>query len=101
MLRESKHIAALIDSGGDITLGHLADIGKCVARPPTVAVPGDGRAPKGRESRHLLQRLDAAVADAYENEHFADEINFPLLPAHQSHDVGSKPRSAFHPPADC
>ena len=31
----------------------------------------------GETLDELLQRLDAAIADAYENERFADEINRP------------------------
>ena len=26
----------------------------------------------------LLQRLDAAIVDAYKNDHFTDEINAPI-----------------------
>jgi hypothetical protein len=29
----------------------------------------------------LLSRLDAAILDAYENDHFADEVNEPTPPA--------------------
>jgi hypothetical protein len=36
----------------------------------------DAGAPKAKRSM-MLQRLDAAIADAYENDRFADEINRP------------------------
>lgn len=32
---------------------------------------------KGESLDALLRRLDAAIVDAYENEHFTDEINVP------------------------
>lgn len=74
MLDDLKNIAALIDSGGDITLGHLD--AKCVA------TAGDDSQclamlvrRKGERLDALLRRLDAAIADAYDNERFADEVN--------------------------
>jgi hypothetical protein len=36
---------------------------------------------KGESLEALLRRLDAAILDAYENEHFADEVNAPTPPA--------------------
>jgi hypothetical protein len=32
---------------------------------------------RGESLDALLRRLDAAIVDAYENEHFTDEINAP------------------------
>ena len=32
---------------------------------------------KGESLDALLRRLDAAIVDAYENDHFTDEINVP------------------------
>jgi hypothetical protein len=73
-----KNIAALVEGGGEITLGHLDAIGKCVA-----TATDDARClcmlvrRKGESLDALLRRLDAAIVDAYENEHFTDEINAP------------------------
>jgi len=82
VLSELKHIASLIESGGEITLGHLDAIDKCVA---TASDDSQCLAMlvrrKGESLDTLLRRLDAAVADAYENDHFADEINVPIPPS--------------------
>jgi hypothetical protein len=73
-----KNIAALVEGGGEITLGHLDAIGKCVA-----TATDDAQClamlvrRKGESFDALLRRLDAAIVDAYENEHFIDEINAP------------------------
>jgi hypothetical protein len=76
---ELKNIAALIDSGGEITLGHLDAIGKCVATATDDSQCLAMLVRRKRESLDaLLRRLDAAVADAYENDCFADEINAPI-----------------------
>jgi hypothetical protein len=76
------NITALVEGGGEITLGHLDDIGKCVA---TATDGGQCLAMlvrrKGESLEALLRRLDAAIVDAYENEHFADEVNAPAPPA--------------------
>jgi hypothetical protein len=73
-----KNIAALVEAGGEITLGHLDAIGKCVA---TASDDAQCLAMLVRRSGEpldtLLRRLDAAIADAYENGHFIDEINVP------------------------
>jgi hypothetical protein len=66
----------LVDSGGEITLGHLDAIGKCVA-----TATDDAQClamlvrRKGESLDALLRRLDAAIADAYENDRFTDEVN--------------------------
>jgi len=73
-----NNIAALVESGGEITLGHLGAIGKCVA-----TATGDAQClcmlvrRKGESLDALLRRLDAAIVDAYENDHFTDEVNAP------------------------
>jgi hypothetical protein len=73
------NIAALVESGGEITLGHLDAIGKCVA-----IACDDAQClamlvrRKGETLDSLLQRLDAAINDAYENERFIDEVNAPI-----------------------
>ncbi|MFL5336732.1 MAG: hypothetical protein ACJ8H8_27045 [Geminicoccaceae bacterium] len=70
------NIAALVEGGGEITLGHLDAIGKCVA-----TATDDAQClamlvrHKGESLDALLRRLDAAILDAYDNEHFTDEIN--------------------------
>jgi len=73
-----EYIAALVEGGGEITLGHLDAIGKCVATATDDAQCLAMLVRRKRESLDaLLQRLDAAIADAYQNEHFTDEINAP------------------------
>jgi hypothetical protein len=70
------NIAALVEGGGEITLGRLDAIGKCVA---TASDDAQCLAMlvqrKGETLEALLQRLDAAINDAYENELFIDEVN--------------------------
>jgi hypothetical protein len=81
------NITALVEEGGEITLGHLDAIGKCVA-----TATDDAQClamlvrRKGESLDALLRRLDAAIVDAYENEHFTDEVNAPIPP------VPRKPR---------
>ena len=76
MISTFTNITALVEGGGEITLGHLDAIGKCVA---TATDDTQCRAMlvrrEGESLDALLQRLDAAIFDAYENEHFTDEIN--------------------------
>jgi len=69
------NIEFLIDGNGDITIGRVGSI-RCVA----TAADEDQclamlvRRP-GESLPDLLRRLDAAIADAYENEKFTDEVN--------------------------
>lgn len=76
MISELSNIAALVDGGGEITLGRLDAIGKCVA---TASDDAQCLAMlvrrKGETLDALLLRLDAAIADAYENDRFIDEVN--------------------------
>ena len=78
MISTLKNIAALVEGGGEITLGHLDAIGTCVA-----TATDDAQClcmlvrHEGESLDALLRRLDAAIADAYENDHFTDEINAP------------------------
>ena len=72
------NIAALIDDGGQLTLGALHPI-KCVA------IANDDHnclAMLQRRSRktlqQLLERLDAAIELAWNNDEFTDEMNPPL-----------------------
>ena len=82
MISTLTNITALVEGGGEITLGHLDAIGKCVA-----TATDDAQClamlvrRKGESLDALLRRLDAAILDAYENDHFADEINVPTPPA--------------------
>lgn len=79
MISELSNIAALIEGGGEITLGHLDAISKCVA-----SASDEAQClallvrRKGESLDALLQRLDAAIADAYANERFVDEVNAPI-----------------------
>ena len=78
MISTLTNITALVEAGGEITLGHLDAIGKCIA-----TATDDAQClamlvrRKGESLDALLRRLDAAILDAYENEHFVDEINVP------------------------
>jgi hypothetical protein len=72
-----ENIESLIDGNGDITIGAVGSI-------PCVATAADHdqclamlvRRP-GESLLQLLQRLDAAIATAYDNEVFIDEVNAP------------------------
>jgi hypothetical protein len=76
-----KNIAALVEGGGEITLGHLDAIGKCVATATDEAQCLAMLVRRNGESLDaLLRRLDAAIIDAYENENFIDEVNAPTAP---------------------
>jgi hypothetical protein len=87
VISELSNIAALVEDGGEITLGQLEAIGKCVA---TACDEAQCLAMLVRHKDEsldaLLQRLDTAIADAYENDRFTDEVNAPIVP-------GSKRRS--------
>ena len=76
MFNELSHIARLIEAGGDITLGHLDAVNRCVA---TASDEAQCLAMlvrrQGESLDELLRRLDAAICDAYENERFIDEVN--------------------------
>jgi len=78
VISDLKNIVELIEGDGQITLGHVAPVRNCVATAPDEArclamlVRRDGET-----LDDLLQRLDAAIADAYEKDRFADEINRP------------------------
>ena len=79
MISDLSNIAALIDGGGEITLGHLDAINKCVA-----SASDEAQClallvrRKGESLDALLQRLDAAINDAYANERSVDEVNAPI-----------------------
>lgn len=72
------NIAALIDDGGQLTLGALHPI-KCVA------IANDDhnclamlQRQSGETLQQLLERLDAAIDHAWTTDNFIDEINPPL-----------------------
>lgn len=72
-----KNIEALIDDGGDITLGHITGVG-CVAS----AADGHNALAMlarrdGETLNALLRRLDRAIARYYNNGEATDEINPP------------------------
>jgi hypothetical protein len=72
------HLIALIEGGGQLTLGALTPI-KCAA----IATDDDccyamlQRRP-AETLQQLLQRLDAAIELAWTSDQFTDEINSPL-----------------------
>ena len=75
MVRVSKNIEALIEDGGEITLGALpphecaataADGSNCLA----MLVRRDGESLNA-----LLRRLDMAIGLAWSNDVFIDEVN--------------------------
>jgi len=78
VITELKNIVELIESDGQITLGHVHPIRHCVATAIDEAQCLAMLARRDGETLDdLLQRLDTAIADAYENGTFADEINAP------------------------
>jgi len=72
------NIAALIDHGGQITLGALDPI-KCaaIANDDDTCLAMLQRRP-GETLQQLLERLDAAIDRAWTADEFTDEINTPL-----------------------
>lgn len=78
VISDLKNIVELIECDGQVTLGHVAPVRHCVA---TATDEAQCLAMlvrrEGETLDALLQRLDAAIADAYENDRFADEINRP------------------------
>ena len=82
VISDLKNIVELIECDGQITLGHVPPVRNCVATATdevqclAMLVRRDGET-----LDDLLHRLDAAIADAYENDRFADEINAPPSPA--------------------
>ena len=78
MISTLTNITALVEGGGEITLGNLDAIGKCVA-----TATDDAQClcmlvrREGESLDALLRRLDAAIVDAYDNDHFTDEITDP------------------------
>lgn len=79
MISDLTNIAALVEGGGEITLGHLDAIGRCVA---TASDDAQCLAMlvrrEGESLDALLRRLDAAISDAYDNDRIIDEINDPI-----------------------
>lgn len=76
MISNLRNIAALVDSGGEITLGHLDAVNKCVATASDEAQCLAMLVRRKAESLdELLRRLDAAIGDAYAHETFIDEVN--------------------------
>ena len=72
-----KNIEALIDDGGDITIGAIGSI-------PCAATAADGHNAmamlvrrEGETLNALLKRLDKAIAKFYEDGTVIDEINDP------------------------
>ena len=76
-----ENIEFLIENHGDITIGQVGSI-RCAA----TAADEDQclamlqRRP-GESLMDLLQRLDAAIEDAYENNVYIDEVNPPPRPS--------------------
>jgi hypothetical protein len=72
-----KNIEALIDDGGDITLGHISGIG-CAA---TAADGHNALAMLARRDGEtlnaLIKRLDTAIGRYYDCGETTDEINSP------------------------
>jgi hypothetical protein len=72
------HLIALIESGGQLTLGALPPI-ECVAvaNDDHICYAMLQRRP-GETLQHLLERLDAAIDLAWNSDQYTDEINPPL-----------------------
>jgi len=72
-----KNIEALIDDGGDVTVGHIDGVG-CVASAADAHNALAMLARRDGETLNaLLQRLDLAIARYYEDGEVTDEINPP------------------------
>lgn len=72
-----KNIEALIDDGGDITIGRIGPI-RCAA----TAADGDNALAMlvrrhGESLSALIKRLDRAIEHYYETDELIDEINSP------------------------
>ena len=72
-----KHIEALIDDGGDITMGYLPGVG-CVATAAddhnTIAMLTRRN---GESLNALLKRLSSAIGRYYDDGETIDEVNSP------------------------
>jgi len=70
-----ENIEFLIDGNGEVTLGRCGSV-RCAATASDYdqSLAMLARRP-GESLLELLQRLDSAIEDAYENNIFADEIN--------------------------
>jgi len=73
-----QNIVELIDNGGQISLGGIHPI-------PCAAIASDDHQTlamlqrrQGETLHQLLMRLDSAIATAWNEERFIDEINTPL-----------------------
>lgn len=79
-VNQLENIESLINSDGEITIGSIASV-PCAA---TASDPHQCLAMlvrrRGESLLELLQRLDAAIASAYSEERFIDEINPPSPP---------------------
>ncbi|MCJ7838021.1 MAG: hypothetical protein MUP61_02240 [Burkholderiales bacterium] len=77
-LPDLPHIEQLVDGAGQITIGAIHPL-RCVA------IANDGHNSlamlvrrDGETLTNLLIRLDAAIAKAYDEDKFTDEVNVPL-----------------------
>lgn len=74
-LRDLANIAQLIDSGGQITIGRLDSIAcAAIANDESNCLAMLQRR-HGERLDQLLIRLDAAIARAWDEDYFTDEIN--------------------------
>jgi hypothetical protein len=79
-VNQLENIESLINGDGEITIGSIASV-------PCAATASDTHQclamlvrRRGESLLELLQRLDAAIASAYNQERFIDEINPPSAP---------------------
>lgn len=70
------HLQELIDSGGTLSVGAI-ESAPCAAIASDDSMLAALARRDGESLSDMLQRLDAAVAKAVEDEHFTDEINPP------------------------
>ena len=69
------NLQGLIDSDGEFTVRYRASIGRVAAAMQERQVYALLRVDDGELVAHILDRLDAAVATAVEDEIYTDEIN--------------------------
>jgi len=76
-LNPLANVDALLNDGGQITIGYLEPIAcAAIANDQHNSLAMLQRRP-GETLHHLLARLDAAIALAWNEDHFSDEINPP------------------------
>ena len=75
MIRRWSNLQDLIDCDGEITVSYRASVGRVAAATQERQVYALLRVDDGEQVPDILDRLDAAIAKAVEDEIYTDEIN--------------------------